>query len=60
DNPASLAWAIVETLRNPVEAQARARSAYRRVVREYDWGRIAQATREVYGQVLSERLASGW
>jgi glycosyltransferase involved in cell wall biosynthesis len=59
DNPASLAWAIVETLRNPVEAQARARSAYRRVVREYDWGRIAHATQEIYGQVLSERVASG-
>jgi glycogen(starch) synthase len=59
DSPASLAWAIVETLRNPVEARARARSAYRRVVREYDWARIAAATAEVYGQVAAERKASG-
>ena len=57
DSPASLAWAIVETLRNPVEAQARARSAYRRVVREYDWGRIAAATHDVYVQVVAERKA---
>jgi glycogen(starch) synthase len=57
DNPASLAWAIVETLRNPLEARARARSAYRRVVREYNWGRIAQATQDVYGQALREGLA---
>jgi glycogen synthase len=58
DNPASLAWAIVETLRNPVEAQARARSAYRRVIRDYNWGCIARATREVYGQVVSGQLTA--
>jgi glycogen(starch) synthase len=58
DSPASLAWAIVETLRNPLEAHARARSAYRRVVREYDWGRIAAATHDVYLQVVAERKAA--
>ena len=60
DNPASLAWAIVETLRNPVEAQARARSAYRRVVREYAWGRIAAVTQDVYVQVVAEHEAARW
>jgi glycogen(starch) synthase len=59
DNPGSLAWAIVETLRNPVEARARARSAYRRILREYDWGRIAMATQDVYAQVEAERKATG-
>jgi glycogen(starch) synthase len=58
DSPASLAWAIVETLRNPVEAQARTRSAYRRILREYDWARIAAATEDVYAQVAAERKAA--
>jgi len=60
DNPASLAWAIVETLKDPCRARARARSAYRRVVREYNWSTIAAATLDIFWGVVRERAKVTW
>ena len=60
DNPDSLAWAIVETLQ---EAGGGAGPGAQRLsprLREYDWGRIAAATLDVYWQVAAEREAGGW
>jgi len=60
DDPRSLAWAIVQTLRYPDKAQARARAAYERVVQEYNWARIAAATLAVYRRLVRERAGVVW
>lgn len=60
NDPGSLAWAIIETLKKPEEARARARSALRRVMREYNWASIAAATLDVYWWVARARAASSW
>ena len=60
DNPESLAWGILHTLRHPKWSAARVENAYRVVREEYNWERIAKLTREVYRQVISERAISDW
>jgi glycosyltransferase involved in cell wall biosynthesis len=60
DSADSLAWAIVETLNDPVAAAARARGARARVVREYNWPKIAAATLEAYSAVVEQRAAVEW
>ena len=60
NNPDSLAWGIVETLRRPDWAAARAENAYRRVVTEYNWGHIAQLTAAVYARIAAERAVASW
>jgi glycogen(starch) synthase len=60
DSVESLAQGILQTLRSPKEAAARARNAYRKVVEEYNWDRIAQQTLAVYERVVGERRRSDW
>jgi glycogen(starch) synthase len=60
DSVESLAQGILQTLRSPKEAAARARSAYGKVVEEYNWDRIAQQTLAVYQRVVEERRRSDW
>jgi glycogen(starch) synthase len=60
DDPQSLAWGIVHTLQHPEWARARVKNAYRVARDEYNWGRIARMTADVYRRVLAERVASNW
>jgi glycosyltransferase involved in cell wall biosynthesis len=59
-NPESLAWAVLETLRHPDWARARAENAYREVVKLYDWGQIAQKTIGTYRRVQQESRQFPW
>ncbi len=58
DDSGSLAWAIIETLSDPTSAAARARSARARVVRDYNWAKIAAATQEIYSLVVTQGAES--
>lgn len=60
DNPDSLAWAVVRLLKNPYSAQMMADNAYRKVLDQFNWGRIADQTLDVYNRVWSEYQASDW
>ncbi|MBI2940498.1 MAG: glycosyltransferase family 4 protein [Chloroflexi bacterium] len=60
DSAASLAWGILHTLHRPDLARARAATAYRTVVAEYNWQRIAERTRAIYGRIVAERAAAHW
>ena len=59
-NADSLAWGILHTLKEPEWARQRAEAAYRAVVEEYNWNRIAQKTVEVYERVVRERAQAAW
>lgn len=60
DNPDSLAWGILETLRHPDWAAARVDNAYRRVVTEYNWRSIARRTIDVYTRIARELAVAVW
>lgn len=60
DSVEFLAWGILRTLQDPEGAAARARRAYRQVVEEYNWDRIAQQTLSVYERVVEERRRTDW
>ena len=60
DNPDSLAWGILETLRHPEWAAARVDNAYRKVVSEYNWRSIAARTAAVYARIARERAVTVW
>lgn len=60
DNPDSLAWAILQTLYNPYSAKAMVHNAYRKVTEQFNWKLIADQTTDVYEQVWSEYVKSGW
>jgi hypothetical protein len=52
DNSDSLAWGILKVLQNPSFANSIRENAYQKVVREYDWNKIADETIEVYNQAM--------
>ncbi|MBX3072632.1 glycosyltransferase family 4 protein [Candidatus Obscuribacterales bacterium] len=54
-NAQSLAWGMLEVLRNPEYADHLRKTAYEKVHSIYNWKSIANATREVYAQVLEEK-----
>lgn len=60
NNPESLAWGILHTLKHPDWAQQRAENAYRVVLEQYNWHVIAAATAQTYRRVVEERAASTW
>jgi len=60
DSVDSLIWGILHTLQHPEWAEARARNAYRKVVEEYNWDRIAERTTGVYRWIVRERRESEW
>jgi len=60
DNPESLAWGINHTLARPDWAAKRAANAYKLVLEEYNWTRIAQRTAKVYQRVVAERAKTAW
>ena len=60
DNPESLAWGINHTLARPDWAAQRAANAYRVVLEQYNWQRIAQRTIQVYERIVAERAKAPW
>lgn len=60
DDPQSLAWGILHTLKNPQWSRTRAENAYRMVREEYNWSLIADRTLDVYRQVVGEAKAGEW
>jgi glycogen(starch) synthase len=60
DNPESLAWGINHTLARPDWAAQRVANAYRVVLEQYNWRRIAQLTIKVYERIVAERSKAYW
>jgi glycosyltransferase involved in cell wall biosynthesis len=60
NNPDSLAWGILEVLRNPSYAQWLTNNAYEDLDRRFRWDKLAQQTEAVYGRVMHERSQVIW
>lgn len=56
----SLAWGILEVLRNPDYAQWLTDNAYADLDKRFRWDRLAQQTEAVYGRVMHERSQVIW
>ncbi|MGA2308561.1 MAG: glycosyltransferase family 4 protein [Candidatus Bathyarchaeia archaeon] len=59
-NPDSLAWGITKVLTDEGFANRLRANAHRKVQQKYNWGMIAQQTKNVYEAVLSEYSKSFW
>ena len=60
NDPQSLAWGILHTLRHPEWSATRASNANHIVRAEYNWARIADMTTRVYSRVTYEASAGDW
>jgi glycosyltransferase involved in cell wall biosynthesis len=60
NNPTSLAWGILEVLKNPEYAQWLTDNAYRDLEQRFNWAKLAKQTEAVYGRVLHERSQVDW
>jgi glycosyltransferase involved in cell wall biosynthesis len=60
NNPDSLAWGILEVLKNPGYAQWLIDNAYEDLERRFSWPKLAKQTEAVYGRVLHERSQVTW
>ncbi|NJP10570.1 MAG: glycosyltransferase family 4 protein [Leptolyngbyaceae cyanobacterium RU_5_1] len=60
NNPDSLAWGILEVLKNPDYAQWLVDNAYEDLDRRFCWTKLAQQTEAVYGRILHERAQVHW
>jgi glycosyltransferase involved in cell wall biosynthesis len=60
NNPDSLAWGILEVLKNPGYAQWLVDNAYEDLEHRFRWDKLAQQTDAVYGRVLHERSQVDW
>lgn len=60
NNPESLAWAVLEVLRDPVRAAKLSAAARVRLRTDFDWGLIAEQTKRTYERVWAEFLDSYW
>jgi len=60
NNPDSLAWGITKVLLDETYANRIRRNAYKKVEEKYDWDKIAQQTKAVYGSVLNEYSKIVW
>jgi glycosyltransferase involved in cell wall biosynthesis len=59
-NPDSLAWGILEVLKNPGYAQWLIDNAYEDLDRRFNWADLAQQTEAVYNRVVQERAETEW
>ncbi len=59
-DPGSLAWAILRVLRDPARAAKLRERAKVRLKVDFDWGRIAEQTIQIYDRCWSEFLDSYW
>lgn len=55
NDPNSLAWGILEVLKNPEHAQQLVTNAYDDLERRFTWDKLARQTEWVYQRVLEER-----
>jgi glycosyltransferase involved in cell wall biosynthesis len=60
NNADSLAWGILEVLKNPEYATKLTDNAYTQLAERFNWYLLAQQTEAVYQRVVSERSASVW
>ena len=60
NNPDSLAWGILEVLRNPDYSLWLVENAFEDLERRFRWAKLAQQTEAVYGRVLHERAQINW
>ncbi len=60
NNPESLAWGMLEVLKNPRYACWLVDNAYQDLERHFNWAKLAQQTEAVYGRVLHERSQVVW
>lgn len=51
-NPNSIAWGLLEMLRNPGKAAWFADRAYKRLLREFNWDIITEQTKNIYREVI--------
>ncbi len=60
NNPNSLAWGILEILKNPEYSQFLVENAYVDLHSRFSWLRLAQQTEVIYQHVVEERSAVDW
>jgi glycosyltransferase involved in cell wall biosynthesis len=60
NNPDSLAWGILEVLKNPGYRQWLVDNAYEDLDRRFNWSKLAQQTQAVYRRVVQERSQISW
>ena len=60
NNPDSLAWGILEVLKNPGYRQWLVDNAYGQLEQRFDWYKLAQKTDTVYQRILKERSQVMW
>ncbi len=60
NDPSSLAWAIIRTLKEQEHARKLAENAKKRLKDEFDWSLLADKTIAVYERVWAEFLNSYW
>jgi glycosyltransferase involved in cell wall biosynthesis len=60
NNSDSLAWGVLEVLRNPSYSQWLIENAYEDLERRFRWDKLAQQTEAVYGRILHERAQINW
>lgn len=60
NDPQSLAWGITRVLTDDGYANWLRTNAYKKVQDKYNWDKIAQQTKTIYGNVLSEYSKSFW
>ena len=60
NNPDSLAWGILEVLKNPDYAQWLIDNAYADLEQRFSWQKLARQTGEIYTKVINERSQVVW
>jgi len=60
DDPGSLAWGILHTIRNPQWSRQRVENAEKIVREQYNWHRIANMTVDVYNKTIQEAKGGDW
>jgi len=60
NNPDSLAWGILEVLKNPGYGQWLIDNAYQDLQRRFSWDKLAQQTINVYSRVVQEKSQITW
>lgn len=60
NNPDSIAWGILEILKNPDYSQILVENAYADLALRFQWSHLAVQTSEVYARVIQERSYVEW
>lgn len=60
NNPDSLAWGILEVLKNPSYARWLTNNAYAELAQRFNWAKLAHQTALVYDRVIQEHITTNW